>query len=440
MSDSIENKAKTEADAIELMNHTPIMIKFQLYGFLKNLQFFEPFLLLIFLGWGLDFFTIGLLMTIREVFTYLFEIPSGIIADSYGKKNELLLCFVFYIISFLFYFFGPNIGMLVIASMFYGLGEAFRSGTHKAMEMEWMEREEIIKFKSLIYGKTRSWSLYGSALNSVGAILLVLFIPADHWIFIFAIIPFAIDFVLIASYPSYMNEKREGSQQKWTKEFRENIKNLSILVKSKRLRQGILTSSTYDAVFKTLKDYIQPIMKGLIGVLIIDFALQQYDADLVVKFALGIIYAIFYLLSSFASQNAYRVEKLVKNQKKALDILFDVFAILLLLESIFIWVEVPLIIVILYLLIYMIYNIRRPMVVGYIGELSPKSQRATVLSVESQMKSIFVFIFAPVFGLIADYFSIAAMFIVIAIIVAILNHGIFWGECGAQAEEGVCED
>src|SRR6056297_16912 len=164
---------RSDQESKNFIKSAKIRIKFQLYGFFKNLQFFEPFLLIIFLNWGLNLFEIGLLMTIREVFTYLFEIPSGFLADNYGKKNELMACFVFYMVSFLFYFLGPSYAMLVTGSIFYGLGEAFRSGTHKAMEMQWLERHKLQEYKSYLYGITRSWSLYGSALNAVLAIILV---------------------------------------------------------------------------------------------------------------------------------------------------------------------------------------------------------------------------------------------------------------------------
>ena len=66
------------------------------------------------------------------------EVPSGVFADHLGKKNCLLLSFAFYIVSFGFYVFGKwSFGLLVLASIFYGMGEAFRSGTHKAMIMVW---------------------------------------------------------------------------------------------------------------------------------------------------------------------------------------------------------------------------------------------------------------------------------------------------------------
>lgn len=102
--------------------------KFCFYGFFKNLKFFEPYLFIYLLSKGLDFFHIGLLYSIREAFKYIFEVPSGIIADNYGKRNELLVCFIFYIFSFVLFFLGNGFILISIGMAFFGLGEAFRSG------------------------------------------------------------------------------------------------------------------------------------------------------------------------------------------------------------------------------------------------------------------------------------------------------------------------
>ena len=154
----------------------PLMWKFRFYGFFKNLRFFEPYLLIMLLVYFSEsqfpLLKIGSLILVQEVFTYVFEVPSGILADKFGKKNELLICFVFYIISFALYFLGLGastkyVFVLFLAAAFYGLGESFRSGTHKAMILTWLDRNNYQEYKSFVYGTTRSWSLVGSAINGV---------------------------------------------------------------------------------------------------------------------------------------------------------------------------------------------------------------------------------------------------------------------------------
>ena len=115
----------------------------------------QAYLLLILMEWGYSLFQIGVLHSVTFAFTYVFEVPSGLIADHFGKKNELLLCFVWYMFSFAFYLRSTHSAtssfwVLVLASGFYGLGEAFRSGTHKVMICAWLDKHEIGGYKKFI--------------------------------------------------------------------------------------------------------------------------------------------------------------------------------------------------------------------------------------------------------------------------------------------------
>jgi len=435
-----------------------LMWKFRFYGFFKNLRFFEPFLIIMlydylaesYLG-NIQFLTgfyqlnlklthsspsgsqhillmVGLVFLVQEILTYTLEIPSGILADKFGKKNELLICFCFYIVSFILFFVGLSLPVnfffvIFLAAGFFGLGEAFRSGTHKAMILSWMDKNEYQDHKTFVYGRTRSWSLIGSTLNGVLAILFVLFVPSAQWVFLIAIIPYILDFILIATYPRYMNERVE-SKSTFLKEMGSGFKGMLLALKDKRLRKGIISSSSYDAVYKSLKDYIQPIIQIYILFLIDNIGFTPsaiiVTEDNLIKILLGIMYSIFYLISSFSSRYSYKIKNWIGDTKKGMDVLFYMFAAVLLFNSIFIWVELPLVVVYLYLIIYVFENIRRPLAVDYLGEIMKKEQRATMLSVEAQIKSILVFIFAPLFGFIAD-FSIPSLFLGLAITMTLFN-------------------
>ena len=118
-----------------------MIFRFSLYGFLKNLQFFDPFLILFFLSIGLTYLEIGTLIAIRSVLINLFEIPSGAVADLYGKKNAMVFSLSSYIISFTIFSFSKNFSMLVPAIFFFAVGEAFRTGIHKAIIFDWLKPE-----------------------------------------------------------------------------------------------------------------------------------------------------------------------------------------------------------------------------------------------------------------------------------------------------------
>ena len=441
----------------QILKH-PLMWKFRFYGFFKNLRFFEPYLIIMlydylarsYLG-NINFLTgfyqislksnfsspegshfilfqIGLVFLVQEIFTYSFEIPSGILADKFGKKNELMICFGFYIISFILYFIGLSLPVnfffiIFFAAGMYGLGESFRSGTHKGMILAWLDKKGYQEHKTFVYGTTRSWSLIGSTLNGGLSILLILFVPSVQWVFLIAIIPYIIDFILIATYPSYMNDHVEN-EMSFLKEMGRGFKGMFSAFKDKKLRKGIISSSSYDAVYKSLKDYIQPIIKVYILLVIANIGFSPSNTNLLqddfIKIILGIMYSVFYLISAISARNAYRIKIWLKGAKNGMDIIFYLFAAVLLLNAIFIWVNLPLVVVFLYLLIYIFANARRPLCVDYLGEIIKKEQRVTMLSVEAQIKSILVFIFAPLFGLIAD-FSIPFLFLGLSIVMIIFN-------------------
>ena len=112
-----------------LMRGNTLVYRFCLYGLLKNLKFFEPFLVTVLLKWGYSLTVIGALMSVEKVTCYIMELPSGYISDRWGARKTLCSCFVLYICSFLCYYFGQmHIAFLVFASFFYGVAEAARSG------------------------------------------------------------------------------------------------------------------------------------------------------------------------------------------------------------------------------------------------------------------------------------------------------------------------
>ncbi|WP_427340152.1 MFS transporter [Caloranaerobacter sp. DY30410] len=392
--------------------------KFCFYGFLKNLKFFEPYLYIYLLANGLSLFKVGVLFAIREIVTYIFEVPSGIFADSYGKKTELLICFTFYIISFIFFFLSTNYMVIIIAMIFFGLGEAFRSGTHKAMIYSYLEQKGWFSYKGFVYGRTRSFSLLGSSISAFLSIIFVLKLPAMRWIFLICILPYILDFLLILSYPNSLNEKNE-SDLSIKKFFVNSFIKLKSIFNNKMLVKVLISSSLYDGIFKTIKDYIQPILQTTILLMGASY-ITNLDSDSQIKVILGITYGIFYIFSSMASRNIYRLNKYLPSSK-LMQISFDIMGILSI--ALYFTIKFKLIYLVLglYFVLYVLKDGRRPLVVDVCGDYMNKDERATVMSIDSQLKSLFVVILAPLFGFIADKFSIQVLFLIIGISMLIIN-------------------
>jgi MFS family permease len=395
-----------------------LIMKFSLYGFLKNLRFFEPFLIIYLLSMDLNLLTIGVLYSIREVVIYIFEVPSGIFADNYGKKTELSICFLFYIVSFIFFFIGGSFFILCIAMFFYGMGEAFRSGTHKAIIMEYLEEKDWFKYKSFIYGRTRSFSLIGSSISSFVSIFFLLTLGNLRILFLICIIPYILDFILILSYPKRFNQKH-AIKVTYRGFLALSLRQLKSIFTNRPVLKVVLSSSIFDAVLKGIKDYIQPVLQSIILLSAVT-VIKGFSPNDTLAIYLAVIYGIVYIGSSFASRNAYRLNKLASSEK-LMRLFMDILGAVFLLLALFIKLEALYVIIILYFFIYILKDARRPLFVDAIGDIMKKEQRATILSIDSQLKALFMVAFAPLFGWIADTFSITVLFLILGIFSILIN-------------------
>lgn len=398
-------------DIYQNIKKDKLIFKFSFYGFFKNLKFFEPYLLIYLYGLGYNLFIMGVLMSIRASFTYLFEVPSAIVADVFGKRNTLLLSFVFYMTSFVFYFWAANFIVLALGMMFFGLGEAFRSGNHKAIILSYLEEKEWDKHKTYVYGLTRSYSLLGSSLSAFLSILFVLNLPVLKWIFLISIIPFLIDFILVASYPERLNEKQAIDPN--LNIFSFGFKQIKGIVLRKNLIKVVMSSSIFDSIFKTIKDYIQPIFAILLASASMSTFLN-FNADESLKIYLGILYGFFYIFSSFASRNVFRLLK-EKNARFYFELMLYILAVSALLITLSVSMHLALVTMILFLILYVLKDARRPLFLDTVSDYMTKEERVTVLSIESQLTAMLMVAFAPIFGFVAEKFSIESLFLMIAL-------------------------
>ena len=179
--------------------------KFSLYGFLKNQQYYDYFILLAFRQMGLSYFLIGILIAFREIMVNIMEVPSGAVADLCGRRDSMIVSFTAYIVSFAVFGgagaaaakYGLPIHLLVpilmAAMFFFAIGEAFRTGTHKALIFTWLRIQGRVDEKTRVYGYTRSWSKIGSAVSVVIACILVFVTSNFIYVFFFAIIPYLLN-------------------------------------------------------------------------------------------------------------------------------------------------------------------------------------------------------------------------------------------------------
>jgi len=374
--------------------------KFSLYGFLKNLRFFDPFILLIFRSYGLSFLQIGLLYSIRDVAANILEIPTGVIADSFGRRRAMVSAFIAYIGSFVMFYFLKDFLFLALAMVLFAFGEAFRTGTHKALILEYLKIQGISNLKVAYYGLTRSASQFGSAINALIAAGLVFYTGSYRVMFLASTIPYLMDLINVYTYPKNLdgNIKRVQKGEIWS-QVKATFQEFTKIFSTGSVIRPLLNSSSFTGVFKSTKDYLQPVLAVLALSLSIFPTLEDTRREAVI---IGLVYFGIYLLTSLASRQAYLFSESFKSISRAVNVTYLLGAGLLILIGVTANLQIMLMTVIGFLGLYVLNNIRRPINVGIISDQISSKVMASGLSIEAQFTTIFSALVAPLLGLLVD--------------------------------------
>ncbi len=390
--------------------------KFCIYGFLKNLRFFEPFFVLYFMSKGISFLQIGILYSIREIAINIFEIPSGIIADSLGRRVTLASSFLIYIIAFVIFYLYSSFLLFIIAMLFYALGDAIRSGINKAMIVDYLKRTDQIKFKVEYYGHTRSTSQFGSAISSLAGGVLLFYHNNLDSIFLFSIVPYILDFFNVLTYPKYLDKSfKEKLSTKHNIKF--ISKSFVLSLKNKSLLHSLINSSIYSGYYKALKDFIQPFLKSLIISIPIFLFLSNDEKT---ALFLAIIYFIIFIANSIVSRRASFIENLFPSQVTFLNFSLIIGIAIGLLSGILMEYFTSPLAVVLFVIVLSIENGRKPSGVANITDNSNKEVHAGILSVQSQLSSFFAATLMLSIGFLADNFSVGIGITIISSVLLLL--------------------
>lgn len=395
--------------------------RFSAYGFLKNLRFFEPFLILLFREAGQSFTQIGLLYAIRDIATNVLEIPTGVFADIFGRRRSMVMAFTAYIAAFIVFYAFSNFYLYALAMVLFGAGEAFRSGTHKALILEYLKQNNLTHLKIDYYGHTRSASQMGSAINSLIAAGIVFYSGNYRYMFLAAIIPYMLDLFNLMTYPKTLdgNLQTRHSRASVGAQTKATFAAFGAMFRHPNALRALLNSAGFMGFFKGSKDYLQPILQTYALALPLFITLDDTRRTAVL---IGVVYFAIYLLTSYASRNAARFSRQFASPAQAINRSFLLGAVFLLIAGLAAQEHWAIISILLFLGMYLLQNIRRPLNVGFLSDQIDSKVMASGLSVESQLSTVLMAVLSPLLGMLADAFSVgAALAIFGAVMIALLT-------------------
>jgi len=397
--------------------------KFCLYGFLKNLRFFDAFFILFFLEKDLSYTEIGLLYSIREITLAVTEIPSGVIADMFGRRKTLIVAFFFYILSFVVFFLSGQFILFAAAMLLFAFGDAFRTGVHKAMIYDYLLINHQPKLKVAYYGHTRSWSQTGTAISALVAGLIVFYSGRYDVIFLASGIPYLLDMINIWSYPKYLDGKNTSFSFTLIKNrFVKVLKAFLYSLKNQYFLRVLINTNMNSGLYSAMKDYIQPLLKML--ALSAPVLLYLSDEKKIAVIT-GIAYFITYLITAILSRNSGRFVKFFKTDTMPMNLTVLGTLITAIVTGIAFSMGFYILAVVGFVVILSIENLRKPIGVAMVSDLTKDEAMATVLSASSQVKSIIAAAVAPLLGWLADLTNPGTGLLITSLIL-ILFLPIYW--------------
>lgn len=346
---------------------------------------------------GMSLVEIGLLESIYHITGLIFELPTGALADLYGRKFCVVLGRVLSAISCI---------LMIISNSFWGFAVSFvlscasmnlNSGAAEALVYDSLkELGEEEKYKKIWGELAFVMSISQGMAVLLGGILAdIKFLYA--YLFGTAVQIAALLISFNFSEPS-VNNKIKFEEEHGKCEENILLKQLITSIDVLKVRKIVL----YVILFSALSGSLQTT---------VFFYSQQYFSDLSYsKTAIAVICALGSLIEAVCSKYAYKIE----NYLKIGGTLVAVSAVnILALAGLSFLKEFS---VLFFLLTSITGGLAFTILSDYINARIPSEHRATILSFDSLCFSMFMICVFPLFGFLADYIGFSFTFGIIAIL------------------------
>lgn len=372
---------------------------------LKGMMWFMlamPIIVVFFEDHGLSLMQIMQLQAAYSLSVALFEIPSGYIADLFGRKKTIVLSTIFSFIGYLIFSFYSGFHEFLLAEILVGIGGSLMSGSDTAILYDTLSqikrKQEYVKIEGKNYAISNfSESIAGIlggllAVNSVylpiyiGGFLTInsLYMPIYiQTCILFFSIPIAITLIE----PKLNNKALSVSYTTVIDIFRYS------LIENTKLRWLIIYSGFMGVATLSIAWFAQPFFQHL-NISILYF---------------GILWASLNSTAGFSSYNAHKF--------KHKYILFYL-ALAMILSFTLLSFNQTMIGLIFIFIIYLLRGLVTPILKNMINININSDKRATVLSIRSFIIRISFAIIAPILGYISDHYTLGDSFLLLSFILS----------------------
>ena len=351
-----------------------------------------PIIVLFFQEHGLTLTEIMLLQSIYSLSVAFFEIPSGYMADLFGRRHTIILGTIFSFIGYLVFSFYDGFYVFALAQVLIGIGGSLMSGSDSALLydtlIELKEKDTYTRVEGISYAVGNFSEATAGILGgffAVTSIYLPIYVQTG---ILFFSIPIAISLV----------EPKINRDNKVDRSISAILGVLKFaMLESKKIRWLIIYSSAMGVATLAMAWFAQPFFKE------INIPLAYF----------GILWAALNYSAGLASFNAHRITL-------STDKILFIISIIIFISFICLSYSMSLFGLFFIFTIYLLRGIVTPILRNEININTYSDIRATILSVRSFFIRISFAIIAPILGYIAEYDSLSSSFYILAFFVGSL--------------------
>ena len=342
-----------------------------------------PTIVLFYESYGLDIEQIVLLKTILSLSILLLEVPSGYLADLWGRKACLVIGSGVWVASWLIYCTGTSFNEFAIAEILAGVAGSLISGANTALGFDTLLQLGRKEYYQQWEGKLVAIAGISEAVCGIigAAIASINLVYPFYLQTVCLVIYFCLSLTLIEPKIEPKSHQAIAQTQKLNQ-----LKTIIVdVAKRPQLRWLILLSSVFSSA------------SFLIVWLSQDY-LQQLNIPIQ---AFGWAWAVFHLGMSLASVNSHRIQRILGIKR-------SIFLLILILGVSYIFLgNIDQVWGIVFIMsIYLVRGIYSPLILNGINQQISSTVRATVLSINSLVFRVAFAIIAPVIGAIASRYDL----------------------------------
>ena len=375
--------------------------KSYIYRFLMNFQLWWP-IWVVYLQQqrGLSFTQITLLDTPFFILIVLAEVPTGAVADRFGRKTSLMLASALFAVAVFVFGMADNYLVILASYTAWGLAQTFQSGADAAIlydSLKQIGRED--DFQQI---NGRLWALTSFAV----LIAMLIGAPiASATSLSFPILLSAGVGLLAVPVAASMHEPRHLREEGEQDYFRTVVQGIREAWRTPSLRyiilfSGVLFTSTFAPMV-----FMQPFLRHH-GVGIGDLGLWQAPVR-----AAGIVSAL--LAARFIARAGQRTAFFAMPLA-----LGGCYLALAGLDRLLVYAA--------FLPVGMVAGMQNPVLATYVNRRIPSERRATILSVQSVVGSIMLAAAEPTGGFVADELGLRALFLLFGAFVLAVAPAVLW--------------